>query len=122
LEEKLKADQDVAVTSEVDGRKSIFATEKVSSFHQISIIDQEEKRQSKDKKQIVNAHEELIDILLKRGLTFIDKRNKRGRLWVIGGTELSEFFKDLSKQGIVFTFSAKGGKATNYKPAWYLKK
>ncbi|KRF39825.1 sigma-70 family RNA polymerase sigma factor [Paenibacillus sp. Soil787] len=55
------------------------------------------------------------------GLKVIDNRKKGGALWVIGGVELTTFFDQLILKGIVFRYSASGGKATNHKPAWWVK-
>ncbi|MEN6390806.1 MAG: AAA domain-containing protein [Syntrophomonas sp.] len=63
---------------------------------------------------------DIIEILEKRGLSIIDKRQKGGPIWVVGGSEFSSIFEDIEKSGFKFKFSQKGGKATKHKPGWYL--
>lgn len=61
----------------------------------------------------------IINLLKNKGLNYIDNRNRGGTLWVIGGHELDGIMFDLKAQGYVFSFSKKGGKATNGQAAWW---
>jgi hypothetical protein len=62
----------------------------------------------------------LLEYLQQLGYEVIDKREKGGALWLIGGKELEPFIKQLSeKEKIKFNFTIKGSKSTNNKPAWY---
>ena len=64
----------------------------------------------------------LFDYLKQKGLDVIDKREKGGALWVIGGKELDPILKETKiKYGAFWTFSAKGGAASGYKTAWFTK-
>lgn len=63
---------------------------------------------------------DLISHLINLNLDIVDKRSKGGALWVVGGSELQPIMKKLRQQGIKFSYSNKGGKATKYKPAWYI--
>lgn len=59
------------------------------------------------------------EILDKLGLTWVDKRDKKGALWVIGDNSINDVFEFLKKHGFRFTFSAKGGRASKNMPAWF---
>ncbi|GAE91076.1 type I restriction-modification system [Gracilibacillus boraciitolerans JCM 21714] len=62
----------------------------------------------------------IIDYLGKAELNYIDKRDKKGALWVLGDWSLNEKLMPLKKHKIYFRFTKKGGRATNYEPAWFL--
>lgn len=69
-------------------------------------------------------NEDLIEkivkpFLINNKLIVIDKRDKGGALWVIGGQELSQIMKKLEIGGIKFKFVANGGKSTKHKAAWF---
>ncbi|TYS45620.1 AAA domain-containing protein [Bacillus infantis] len=59
------------------------------------------------------------EFLESKGLEVIDKRNKGGALWVLGGQELSPLIEELRKDNIVFTFAYNGSKSTDKRPSWY---
>ena len=63
---------------------------------------------------------DVINYFKSKNIAIIDKREKGGALWVVGGLELSNDMKLLSLNKIVFKFLSKGGKSTNNKPSWYL--
>lgn len=59
--------------------------------------------------------------LRERGLEVIDKR-PAGCLWVVGGNDaLRPLMRDLQGKGVWFRFTPRGGKATSYRPGWWLK-
>jgi hypothetical protein len=60
----------------------------------------------------------LVDRLRTANLTFMDKRPK-GCLWVIGDAKLKPLFDALGTDGIVFTFAARGGHTTGFRPGWF---
>lgn len=62
----------------------------------------------------------VADILTNRGIEFVDKREKSGALWALGGVELAPAMGALRDCGADFTFKPSGGKATKFKEAWYL--
>lgn len=64
---------------------------------------------------------DILDILKEKDLLFADRRKTGGVLWVFGGRELDGRMIALKQMGYYFTFVEKGGKATDYHPAWYLK-
>lgn len=61
----------------------------------------------------------LADFLTEHRLKFKDMRSKGGALWLIGGKELTPVVVELRKKGVSFTYTANGGRATGYRPAWY---
>ncbi len=62
----------------------------------------------------------VADVLTNRGIEFVDKREKSGALWALGGVELAPAMGTLRDRGADFTFKPSGGKATKFKEAWYL--
>lgn len=62
----------------------------------------------------------LENYLKSKKLEIIDKRSKKGCLWVVGGKELEPIFNELKTQNVNFRFAPNGGKATNKKNAWFL--
>lgn len=65
---------------------------------------------------------DVISYLVGQGLEVTDKRPKGGSLWVVGGLELNQIMKEVSKKGYRFNYSAKGGKTTQNRAAWYCNK
>lgn len=64
----------------------------------------------------------LVTFLGKKGLEVIDKREKGGALWVIGGKELDPIIKETRKVfGALWTFSQNGGRATGNRTSWFTK-
>ena len=64
----------------------------------------------------------LVVFLEKKGLEVIDKREKGGALWVIGGKELDPIIKETRKAfGALWTFSQNGGRATGNRTSWFTK-
>lgn len=61
----------------------------------------------------------LFAFLREKGLTVIDKRPLGGRLWVVGGSELTPLMQDLARKGIKFTPTPNGSNTTGYKPGWW---
>lgn len=62
----------------------------------------------------------IIEYLEKEGLTYIDKRDKQGALWVIGDWSINEQLMPLKKQRIFFRYTKKGARSTDYQPAWFM--
>lgn len=54
-----------------------------------------------------------------RGVDVIEKRQKGGALWVVGGRELKRAMDRLRQQGFSFEYTARGGRATGHKPPWW---
>jgi hypothetical protein len=57
--------------------------------------------------------------LIANGYEVVDKRDKNGALWLIGGEELSPIISELKEHHISFTFAYNGSKSTDKRPAWY---
>jgi very-short-patch-repair endonuclease len=68
-----------------------------------------------------NGKVSVTQLLQGKGFSFVDKRNKGGALWVIGGKELASSMEEFAKHGYKFNFTPKGGRATRHKPGWYYK-
>lgn len=63
----------------------------------------------------------LLVFLDKHDLTYIDKRNKEGALWVIGNRSIDWIMKELASNGFKFTYLESGSRASKNKPAWFTK-
>ncbi|MDH2879775.1 sigma factor-like helix-turn-helix DNA-binding protein [Bacillus cytotoxicus] len=63
---------------------------------------------------------DLMDYLQEHNIEVIDKRSAGGALWLLGGWELKEVLDPLKVHRIYFRFTAKGGRVTKRKPAWFL--
>lgn len=69
----------------------------------------------------VSGATEVIDLLKQNGISYVDKRDNNGALWIIGGKELSDIVEKCRELGVNFTFKKEGGKATKRKPGWWAK-
>lgn len=65
--------------------------------------------------------DEIIQILDEMNLSYIDNRNNKGCLWIIGDENLSSVFDKFSQYKVLFHYMAHGGRATKGKPAWWTK-
>lgn len=65
-------------------------------------------------------HFPLLKYLQEQQVPYIDKRDRKGALWVIGGWELNEKLFPLKEHKIYFRYSKKGARATKHEPAWFL--
>lgn len=63
----------------------------------------------------------IINVLKESGVTYIDKRQENGNLWIIGGQELKDIVEIAKKIGVYFQFKPEGGKISKHKPAWWAK-
>ncbi len=82
----------------------------------VSLVSKDTKKPSK----IENT--DVIALIEKEGIEYLDLRYKKGALWLIGGRELEEFTNSCNKYGYEFAFVEKGSKNTNGKPGWWLKR
>ncbi|MBU9721610.1 MULTISPECIES: AAA domain-containing protein [Bacillaceae] len=83
----------------------------------IITISEDESVKTDDMK--VSQSPTLKSYLENEGFEVIDKRPKGGALWVIEAQELTPIIQQLKRQGIEFTYSKNGGRATRKKPAWF---
>lgn len=63
----------------------------------------------------------IVNLLNEANISFTDKREKGGALWVVGGHELDEVMAQIAEKGYKFSFSEKGGKQTKGQPGWYIR-
>ena len=66
------------------------------------------------------SDDKLIELLAGNNISYIDKRERGGALWIEGGSELEEIMNACKELGYKFYFSEKGGRITHGKPGWYL--
>jgi len=63
----------------------------------------------------------LNEYLTSKKLSVLDKREKGGCIWIIGGKNLEPIIDELkTTMNITFKFAPNGGKTTKMQPAWYL--
>lgn len=62
----------------------------------------------------------ILEYISEKGLKYIDNRDKNGALWVLGDWSVNEKLFPLKKHKIYFRYTKKGGRATKYKPAWFM--
>jgi curved DNA-binding protein CbpA len=82
--------------------------------------ERDEESQTEDTNCV--AANDLLVFLHEQRLVTVDKRPQRGRLWVFDGLKATEVFSRLERQGFRFIFLPQGGRATQHKPSWYLKR
>ncbi|WOA64420.1 sigma factor-like helix-turn-helix DNA-binding protein [Bacillus mycoides] len=70
--------------------------------------------------EILEEDFDLMSYLQSHDIEIIDKRSAGGSLWLIGGWELKEVLDSLKPRKIYFRYTAKGGRVTKRKPAWFL--
>jgi len=75
------------------------------------------KKTSKDKK--IETSLSLETYFNSHGFEVIDKRSKNGALWIVEKKGIKPVIEELNKQGIKFTYSKKGGRATKNRSAWF---
>ena len=67
------------------------------------------------------SSDEIIQLLKESKVTYIDKRNRNGALWILGGSELQPVINKAKKLGFTFIYKEGGGKVTKGKNAWWYK-
>lgn len=70
----------------------------------------------------VTASDDILSMVEKAGIEYIDLRYKKGPLWLIGGPELQEFTDSCNKNGYEFAYAPNGSKNTEGRPGWWLKR
>ena len=63
----------------------------------------------------------LLEYLDSKKVRYVDKTNKGGCVWIIGGPELTPIVEECRNHGINFTYSERGGLASDKKPAWWAR-
>lgn len=64
---------------------------------------------------------DVLSLLKKHNVKYIDKRKFNGALWIVGGQELDNVVREVRAHGCSFKFKPDGGKATKGKPGWWIK-
>ena len=64
---------------------------------------------------------DVVQLIERHHLEYVDKRDSGGALWVIGGRELLPIMLKLRDAGFPFTFKAGGGRSSDYRDAWWYK-
>ncbi|QWH59498.1 hypothetical protein EXW39_04685 [Bacillus mycoides] len=72
------------------------------------------------KVEVLEEDFDLMSYLQSHDIEIIDKRSAGGSLWLIGGWELKEVVDPLKPLKFYFRYTAKGGRVTKRKPAWFL--
>lgn len=62
-----------------------------------------------------------IAYLKKNKIKYVDKRDKNGALWLVGGRELEPIVKECRIFGLYFRYKEEGGRQTGNKPGWWAK-
>lgn len=62
----------------------------------------------------------ILEYMAENELKCIDNRDKNGAFWILGDWSINEKLFPLKKHKIYFRYTKKGGKATKYKPAWFM--
>lgn len=111
------------------------AVEPSHSKHKVDVSTAEPNRKSFKPKQatltgqtVIPGMEELqpettdvIALLKKKHVKYVDKRASNGALWIVGGQELSPIVRECKRLGIYFHYKQEGGKQTGYRPGWWAK-
>ena len=104
----------ISVPNTVQGSDGISITKSDKEEKPVSTPVLEETRTAKGN--------DLVGFLKGKGLEIIDKRERGGALWVVGGKELDAILKETRKlYGALWTFSQNGGKATGNRTSWFTK-
>lgn len=70
----------------------------------------------------VTSADDILSMVEKAGIEYIDLRYKKGPLWLIGGAELQDFADSCNKYGYEFAYAPNGSKNTDGRPGWWLKR
>ena len=71
---------------------------------------------------ISSESDPIINLIKEAGFEFIDKRDKKGGLWIIAGKEEArDFVKKCESKGIIWSFAPNGSRTTKHKPGWYCR-
>lgn len=81
----------------------------------------EGKAVSNPPKTVPKETEGIEKLFEKKGIEYVDKRDKGGALWVIGDESLKPVMVDAKKFGLYFHYKPDGSKSTGGKPGWWAK-
>lgn len=63
----------------------------------------------------------VLALLKSASFEYIDKRGSGGSLWIVGDETLEAQIRDIEALGLTASYSPTGGRATDNRPAWYLR-
>ena len=67
-----------------------------------------------------SAPDQVLQLVKDSGFEYVDKRASGGSLWIVAGeAEGKELAERCRKLGVSFAFTAKCGRASKKRPAWY---
>ena len=72
-------------------------------------------------KEPLAQNDPLVEFLVNSQIPFVDFRNKKGCLWIVGGGEYKDIIERCKKYGVTFHFKENGSHATDGKPAWWTR-
>ncbi len=81
------------------------------------LFDKDVKKADAESATTILGATDIISLIENASIEYIDMREKKGALWIIGGKELQEFADSCNKFGYEFAFVPAGSKATE-KKAW----
>jgi hypothetical protein len=91
----------------------------------MAALDREEQRLDKDmdhQSRVWDGNESLTSYLTRLGYSPIDKRGRRGCLWIVASeAKFAPHADQLRSSHIVFQFAKAGGDATGGRPGWWTK-
>jgi len=64
---------------------------------------------------------DVLDLVKKENIPYVDRRGKKGCLWLIGSDELAPFAWHCGQLGIKFRFKPEGARATQGKSTWWTR-
>ncbi|WP_234574367.1 sigma factor-like helix-turn-helix DNA-binding protein [Bacillus cereus] len=125
LEAKFREMQEtlLKLTQEQQKEQEPVIEEEVSVKEEVQEPVIKEKTLAKEettKAEILEEDFDLMSYLQSHDVEIIDKRSAGGSLWLVGGWELKEVLDPLKTRKIYFRYTAKGGRVTKRKPAWFL--
>lgn len=66
------------------------------------------------------GNDPVLDLIISSGFEYVDKRSSGGSLWFVAGEDEGQQLAEKCKElGVSFEFTAKGGRASKKRPAWY---
>ena len=71
--------------------------------------------------ELIPEKDDIIELLQYHNVTYEDKRESGGSLWIVGGHELDEIVQKAHALGVNFHFKSGGGRASKGKDAWWAK-
>lgn len=109
-------------TSRVNGSKTKAATKKGTKSAKPPVAKPSPKQLGIPGTDKNSPNEtDVISLLKKRKVKFVDKRDRNGALWIIGGSELKPIVDECKSLGYKFIFKEDGGRQTGNKPGWWTK-